>query len=183
LPDKPVKAADSSIICLDIIDSSEKKEIFQFNNITLLHTACHEIIGRDYQGAIYKGMGDGFIISLPSMGASRAIEFCEKLIQGYLIHTKFIRYRIGIEYGDFFSYHYPDQTEDVFGITVINAFRIADFGNNNTILLSESAAVNLRTASDARKENISELGYCIDKHRKPHKVFNYWSAIAGGEFK
>ena len=41
----------------------------------------------------------------------------------------------------------------------------------------------LRTASDARKENISELGYCIDKHRKPHKVFNYLSAIAGGEFK
>ena len=55
--------------------------------------------------------------------------------------------------------------------------------SRNNILLSESAAVNLRNGSDARKENVSELGYFFDKHRKPYKVFNYRSAIVGAEFK
>lgn len=180
LLEKPTKIANSSIICLDIKDFSEKNQISQFNNISVLHAACIEIISKD---AIYKGIGDGFIIGLPSNGVSEAIEFCEKLVGKYLRHIEFITYRIGIDYGLFFSYLDLNKGRDLFGQVVIDVTRIANFGDNNHILLSEKAAANLIASADVRKENLKELGFCFDKHRKPYKVYNYISKSVGAEFR
>ncbi len=179
---KPTKNANSSIICLDITDFSEKNQISQYNNISLLHAACSKIISAGFNGAIYTGTGDGFIIGLPSKGVSEAIEFCEKLVGEYLEGTKFFIYRIGIDYGLFFSYLDLGERKDLFGQSVIDVTRIADFGNNNHILLSEKAAKNLIASEDVRKENLIKLGFCFDKHRKPYKVYNYKSESVGAEF-
>jgi GGDEF domain-containing protein len=183
LLERPIKNANSSIICLDIKNFSEKNQISQFNNISVLHSACTEIISKEFNDAIYKGTGDGFIIGLPSKDISEAIIFCENLINKYLRYIKFITYRIGIDYGLFFSYFDLSERCDFFGQSVIDVTRIADFGYNNHILLSENAAKNLIAGEDVRKENLIELGFCFDKHRKPYKVYNYKSSSVGAEFK
>ena len=182
LLEKPTKNTDSSIIYLDIKNFSEKNQISQFNNISVLHAACIRIISKEFKDALYKGTGDGFIIGLPSQDISKALNFCEKLIDKYLRYIDFITYRIGIEYGLFFSYLDLSGRKDLFGQSVIDVTRIADFGNNNHILLSEKAAKNLLTSGDVRKENLIELGFCFDKHRKPYKVYNYRSESVGAEF-
>ena len=182
LLEKPTKNANSPIICLDIKDFSEKNQISQFNNISVLHFACIRIISEEFKDALYKGTGDGFIIGLPSQDISKALNFCEKHIDKYLRYIDFITYRIGIEYGLFFSYLDLSGRKDLFGQSVIDVTRIADFGNNNHILLSEKAAKNLITSGDVRKENLIELGFCFDKHRKPYKVYNYRSESVGAEF-
>jgi len=179
----PTKRANSSIICLDIKGFSEKDQKSQYNNISLLHAACLRIKSEGFTDAIYKGTGDGFIIGLPSSNVPKAIVFCEKLVGDYLKHTEFITYRIGIDYGLFFSYLDLSEKEDLFGQSVIDVTRIADFGNNNHILLSEKAAENLIASGDMRKENLKELGFCFDKHRKPYKVYNYISISLGAEFR
>ena len=183
LLEKPIKIANSSIICLDIKDFSEKNQISQFNNISVLQAACIGVISGEFEDAIYKGTGDGFIVGLPSTGVSEAIEFCEKLAKEYLIHTRFITYRIGIDYGLFFSYLDLSDRKDLFGQSAIDVTRIANFGNNNHCLLSEKAAENLIASGDLRKENLIELGFCFDKHRKPYKVYNYVSRSLGAEFR
>jgi len=182
LPEKPTKNANSSIICLDIKDFSEKNQISQFNNISVLHAACNRIISEEFKYALYKGTGDGFIIGLPSQDISKALKFCEKLIYEYLRYIDFITYRIGIEYGLFFSYLDLSGRKDLFGQSVIDVTRIADFGNDNNILLSEKAAGNLIASGDVRKENLIELGFCFDKHRKPYNVSNYRSESVGTKF-
>ena len=182
LLEKPTKNTNSSIICLDIKNFSEKNQISQFNNISVLHAACIGIISEEFKDALYKGTGDGFIIGLPSQDISKALNFCEELIDKYLRYIDFISYRIGIEYGLFFSYLDLSGRKDLFGQSVIDVTRIADFGNNNHILLSEKAAKNLLTSGDVRKENLIELGFCFDKHRKPYKVYNYRSESVGAEF-
>ena len=182
LLEKPTKNANSSIICLDIRNFSEKNEISQFNNISVLHSACVEIISKEFKNAMYKGTGDGFIIGLPSQDISKAIIFCENLINKYLGYTEFITYGIGIDYGLFFSYLDLGERKDLFGQSAIDVKRIADFGNNKHILLSEEAAKNLIASEDVRKENLIELGFCFDKHRKPYKVYNYKSESIGAEF-
>ena len=182
LLEKPTKNTNSSIICLDIKNFSEKNQISQFNNISVLHAACIGIISEEFKDALYKGTGDGFIIGLPSQDISKALNFCEELIDKYLRYIDFISYRIGIEYGLFFSYLDLSGRKDLFGQSVIDVTRIADFGNNNHILLSEKAAKNLITSGDVRKENLIELGFCFDKHRKPYKVYNYRSESVGAEF-
>lgn len=182
LPEKPTKIANSSIICLDIKNFSEKNQISQFNNISLLHAACTEIISEEFEGAIYKGTGDGFIIGLPSNDIPRAIEFCERLDGNYLRRIEFITYRVGIGYGLFFSYLDLSGRTDLFGQLVIDVTRIAEFGNNNHILLSKKAAENLIASGDMRKEDLIELGFCFDKHKKPYKVYNYVSKSVGAEF-
>lgn len=73
--------------------------------------------------------------------------------------------------------------KDFFGQSVIDVTRIADFGNNNHILLSEKAAKNLAASKDVRKENLIELGFCFDKHRKPYKIYNYKSKSVGTDFE
>lgn len=183
LLEKPTKNTNSSIICLDIKNFSEKNQISQFNNISVLHAACIEIIHKDFKDVVYKGTGDGFIIGLPSQDISRAIIFCENLIDKYLRDFEFITYRIGIDYGLFFSYLDLSGRNDLFGQSVIDVTRIADFGNNNHILLSENAAKNLIASEDVRKENLIELGFCFDKHRKPYKVYNYKFKSVGAEFR
>ena len=182
LLDKPTKNTNSSIICLDIKGFSEKNQISQFNNISVLHAACIEIISKEFKDAIYKGTGDGFIIGLPSQDISKAIIFCENLIDKYLRHIEFITYRIGIDYGLFFSYLDLNERKDFFGQSVTDVTRIADFGNNNHILISEKAAKNLIASEDVRKEDLIELGFCFDKHRKPYKVYNYKCGLVGSEF-
>jgi len=182
LIEKPSKNTNSSIICLDIKEFSKKNQISQFNNISVLHAACIEIISKEIKDAIYKGRGDGFIIGLPSQDISKAIIFCENLINKYLGYIEFITYRIGIDHGLFFSYLDLSGRKDVFGQSVIDVTRIADFGDNNHILLSEKAAKNLFAGEDVRKENLIELGFCFDKHRKPYKVYNYKSKSVGAEF-
>ncbi len=182
LLEKPTKNTNSSIICLDIKDFSEKNQISQFNNISVLHSACNGIISEEFKDALYNGTGDGFIIGLPSQDISKALSFCEKLIDKYLRYVDFITYRIGIEYGLFFSYLDLSGRKDLFGQSVIDVTRIADFGNDNHILLSEKAAGNLIASGDVRKENLMELGYCLDKHRKRYKVYNYRSESVGAEF-
>lgn len=183
LLEKPTKNTNSSIICLDIKDFSEKNQISQFNNISVLHAACISIISKEFNDAIYKGTGDGFIIGLPAQDISKALIFCENLINEYLKYIKFITYRIGVDYGLFFSYSNLSGREDLLGQSVIDATRIADFGNNNHILLSEKAAKNLIASEDVRKNNLIELGFCFDKHRKPYKVYNYRSGSVGAEFR
>lgn len=182
LLEKPFKAVNSSVVCLDIKNFSDKNQVAQFNNISILHAACLGIISEEFNDAIYKGTGDGFIVGLPLKGVTKAIEFCEKLIKEYLINTEFIKYRIGIEYGLFFSYLDLSLSEDIFGQSIIDVTRIADFGDYNNILLSEKAAKNLKESSDIREENIVELGFCFDKHRKPYKVSNYISELIGAKF-
>ncbi len=113
---------------------------------------------------------------------SKAIDFCESLIVKYLKFLTFISYRIGLAYGSYFSYLDLNGKKDFFGQVVIDVTRIADFGNNNTILLSENAANNLINTKDARKGNLMELGFCFDKHRKPYKVYNYKSESIGTDF-
>ena len=182
LSEKPNRNSDSSIICLDIKDFSKKNQISQFNNVSVLYAACGEIIATDFALAIYKGTGDGFIVGLPSLNIANALLFCEKLISNYLKHIEFITYRIGINYGLFFSYLDLNGRKDFFGQSVIDVSRIADFGDNNHILLSEKAAKNLIASNDLRKNNLKELGFCFDKHRKPYKVYNYISELVGAEF-
>ena len=164
--EKPNKAENSSLICLDIKGFSEKNEIAQFNNASILHTLCQTLISEKFNDAIYKGTGDGFIIGLPSTGVSQAIEFCKSLIEDHLNQIDFIKYRIGIEYGIFFYYEDLMQRKDFLGKSVTDVTRIADFGNNNNILLSEEAANNLKESCN-KKENLIELGFCFDKHKKP----------------
>lgn len=182
LPEKPTKNANSSIICLDIKNFSEKNQISQFNNISVLHAACIRIISKEFKDAIYKGTGDGFIIGLPAQDISKALIFCENLINKHLENLGFITYRIGVDHGLFFSYSDLSGRKDLFGQSVIDVTRIADFGNNNHVLLSEKAAKNLIASGDVRKENLIELGFCFDKHRKPYKVYNYKSESVGTEF-
>ena len=162
--------------------SQKKNQISQFNNVSVLYAACGEIIATDFALAIYKGTGDGFIVGLPSLNIANALLFCEKLISNYLKHIEFITYRIGINYGLFFSYLDLNGRKDFFGQSVIDVSRIADFGDNNHILLSEKAAKNLIASNDLRKNNLKELGFCFDKHRKPYKVYNYISELVGAEF-
>ena len=182
LPEKPTKSINSSIVCLDIKDFSEKDQVSQFNNISILHAACISIRSGSFENIIYKGTGDGFVVGLPSNDVSKAIQFCEQLIGEYLKNIDFITYRIGIDYGVFFSYLDLNDREDLFGQTVIDAFRIADFGNNNNILLSKKSADNLMESEDIKKDNLTKLGWCFDKHRKAHKVYNYKSESIGAEF-
>jgi len=182
LLEKPTKNTNSSIICLDIKNFSEKNQTSQFNNISLLHAACIRIIPEKFEDAIYKGTGDGFIIGLPAQDISKALIFCENLINKYLGYIEFITYRIGVDYGLFFSYLDLSGRKDIFGQSVVYATRIADFGNNNHILLSEKAAENLIASEDVRKKNLIELGFCFDKHRKSYKVYNYRSESVGAEF-
>lgn len=170
LLEKPTQNANSSIICLDIKDFSEKNQISQFNNVSVLHAACIGVISEGFEEAIHKGTGDGFIIGLPSQDISKALIFCENLINQYLGKIEFITYRIGIDYGLFFSYLDLNERKDLFGQSVIDVTRIADFGNSNHILLSEKAAKNLITSGDMRKENLIKLGFCFNKHRKPYKI-------------
>ena len=171
LLEKPTKNADSSIVCLDIKNFSEKNQTSQFNNVSVLHAACSRIISEGFEHAIYKGTGDGFIIGLPSQDISKALIFCENLINKYLRHIEFITYRIGIAFGLFFSYSDLSKRKDLFGQPIIDVTRIADFGNNTHILLSQKWA-----------ENLIELGLCFDKHRKSYKVSNYRSESIGAEF-
>lgn len=182
LPEKPNKINNSSIVCLDIKDFSEKNQMSQFNNISILHAACVNIKSEGFENIIYKGTGDGFVVGLPSNDVSKAIQFCEQLIGEYLKYTDFITYRIGIDYGVFFSYMDLNDREDLFGQTVDDAFRIADFGNNNHILLSKKSADNLMESEDIKKDNLTKLGWCFDKHRKAYKVYNYKSESIGAEF-
>ena len=182
LLEKPVKNANSSIICFDIKDFSKKNQIQQFNNTSLIHVACMNILSQYLKGFIYKGTGDGFIVCLSSQDTSKAIDFCESLIARYLKFLSFISYRIGIAYGSYFSYLDLNNREDFFGQVVIDVTRIANFGDNNTILLSKSAADILLKSNDARKKNLVKLGYCFDKHRKPYKVYNYKSKSIGTSF-
>jgi len=186
LPEKPIKHFNSSIISLDMKKFSEKKQIFQFNNISILHAACMGIISEGFENAIYKGTGDGFIVGLPSLDVSKAIEFCELLINNYLIKIDFISYRIGIDYGLFFSYTDLNERKDLMGQLVIDVTRISNFGDGkdiNHVLLSENAAVNLNDSDELRKVNLKELGICLAKHRIPYKVYNYQSDSIGAEYK
>lgn len=182
LLNKPTKNANSSIICFDIKDFSEKNQIQQFNNTSLIQATCMKSLSQDFKDFIYKGTGDGFIVCLPSQDTSKAIDFCESLIGKYLKFFTFISYRIGIAYGSYFSYLDLNDRKDFFGQVVIDVTRIADFGNNNTVLLSELAANNLINSKDTRKDNLIALGFCFDKHRKPYKVYNYKSESIGTDF-
>lgn len=183
LPEQPIKNNNSSIICFDMINFSEKSQIFQFNNISILHAACIEILSDGFSDAIYKGTGDGFILGLPSYDVSKAIEFCEILIKEYLGKIDFIRYRIGIDYGLFFSYRDLQKRKDIMGQLVIDVTRVANFGNANHILLSENAANNLIENGDKRKEYLTELGICLAKHRIPYKIYNFHLEPVGAEYK
>jgi len=179
LPYKPDRISKSPVLCLDIVEFSKKTQIEQFNNFSILHAACLEIFSnKEYNDGIYKGTGDGFIIGLPNHTILETIKFCEILIDNYLKNVKFFKYRIGIDYGLYFRYLDFNKKYDLFGEKVINVTRIADFGRKNNILLSADAADNIKN-----DKNLTELGFCLDKHRNPHKVFNYYSTIIGSDFE
>ncbi len=180
LSQKPLKYSNSSILCFDCVKFSEKISEIQFNIQSLLQLAYNQIKTDKYNDVIYKGTGDGFILAFPNLSVDESIDFINILIQNYLSHLPHIKYRIGISYGTYFSY-ISNNTIDLFGKEIINVCRIADFGNNNTILLSSSAQINLNLF-EKYKDNIYDIGNCIDKHRRPHKVYNYKDNNIGADF-
>lgn len=182
LPSKPDKITSSPVLCFDIEGFSKKDQIAQFNNLSILHAACLEIFSTENNtDLIYKGTGDGFIIGFPNRTISDVIDFCENLIDQYLKHVDFFTYRIGIDYGSYFKYLDLHNQNDLLGKKITNVTRIADFGRNNNVLLSEDAAENF--SNDNRGNNLTKLGFCFDKHRIPHKVFNYHSKKIGSGFE
>ena len=181
LLEKPQKHQNCAVACLDIIGFSEKNSIEQFNNSSVLNASVMASIP-DEVSILYKNTGDGFLIGFKETGVASALDFLERLIVKFLKPLPFIETRIGISLGTFFSYANFDCTTDLFGQTIIDASRIADFGHRDSVLLSERAARDLQARNGGRKESLQELGFCFDKHRKPYKVWNLRSEKVGSAF-
>ena len=129
---------------------------------------------------LYKGTGDGFIAGIKNGSSYDAIDFCRKFIELYITKCSFIEYRIGIVYGTFFTYWGISNIQDLFGSDVIKACRISDFGNKKVVLISSEANDNI--VNQTYRKCITEIGNCIDKHRRPHYVYNYCDNIMGSDF-
>ncbi len=181
LLEKPEKYTNSSILCFDCKDFSENEDAVQFNIQSMLDVACKEIIKKVKYEILFKGTGDGFIAAFKSNNVDVAIDFCTRLVINYLSHLDYMQYRIGISFGTFFSYWGLGASKDIFGSEVIKVCRIADFGNKNVVLLSDEAKKNLFETKNNHK-NVSDIGNCIDKHRRPHLVYNYSDGKIGSDF-
>jgi hypothetical protein len=180
LDEKPIKYDNSSILCFDIKDFSKNSQMVQFNNSSILFACFNELLMKNYTDVLFKGMGDGFICVFPNSDVLCSIRFVEDLVAKYLKQVNLFKYRIGINYGLVFKYLDINRKTDFFGQSVIEVTRIADFGDNNNILLSEKAYKNL--VSLQGNNNLEEVGYCFDKHRFKYKIFNYRNEKVGNIF-
>ena len=180
LDDKPERFINSCIICIDCKDFSEFPDSTQYAIQSILYQITQKVDSINDKRLIYKGTGDGYIAGIKNGKTDDAIEYCKKIINDYISKCPVIKYRIGIVYGTFFTYWGIGSIKDLFGPDVIKACRIADFGNQNIILLSKEAKDN--TIKKENLDNLLDIGNCIDKHRRPHYLYSFQDENVGSDF-
>lgn len=174
--DKPMKNISSTVICFDVVSFSKKKESEQYNIISLIQSIAREVILKQSCKVVFKGTGDGYIIALLNESVENALKLIEDMVLNYYSHMKYMKYRIGIDYGTMFSYPALNTEIDIFGKTVIDACRISDFGDDCHILISKNAKENISVNTDWTIRYLSNIK---DKHDISHIVYNCFKEKVG----
>ncbi len=147
-----IKRRLSAILCADVVGYSRLMGEDEASTLHALKTCESEIIEptvKEYNGRIFKRLGDGFLVEFSS--AVDSVE-CALAWQKAIQHKNYpLQFRIGINLGDVIP-----EGEDMYGDSVNIAARIESLAEPGDICISRNIYEQIRKKVDLGYEYLGE---------------------------